>query len=284
MQGVYAENVLIDIDGITLRGVGGVGTVRITPATGSAVTITNCTSASVKTFAASKDASALVTNGKTAAPVKTELIDLYIEGAELAAPKIAIVGHPTRPPLGIAPHGITLSNCLIGHKDSNAGRAILAYYAEFVRVRSNCEFWAGTDVFNCLGFYAENSSVQNFLLDYDPTAAPAPKGFEFGLVGGNAVFTGPTVEIRGITPNEKIQPTLNSTFYDLILREGATLNMVGGSTNDVTVEGGANWTGGGVYIGGNLNLIAGTGKAQLNGGFIGALNDPSDRLVRKFTD
>jgi hypothetical protein len=279
LQGTYRENVVIDLDGIILRGLGGVGTVRIQPKTGSAVTITNCTPASVKSFAVSKNASVLQSNGKAVAPVKIELVDLSLESAEATAPTVCIVGSPNRPPLGGQPHAIALSNCLVHHADVN-GKALLAYFAEYIRARHNCEITAPTEIFNCLGFLVDDTDVQNFVLDFDPAAAPAPAGFELGLVGNNASFLGETAEIRGSGGNP-LQPTLNTTFFDLVLRETATFSMVGGCANSVTAEGGASWTADDVHVRGNLNIASGPGKVTMNAGrYMGALADPSAKLVR----
>jgi hypothetical protein len=280
MQGTYRENVLIDIDGIVLRGLGGVGTVRIQPTTGSAVTITNCTPASVKSFAVSKNASLLKDNAKTVAPAKVELVDLALESAEAGVPTICIAGFPKRPPLGKAPQAaITLSNCLVHHADAN-GKALLAYFAEYIRVRHNCEITAPTEIFNCLGFLVDDTDVQNFMLDFDPAAAPAPAGFELGLVGNNASFLGETAELRG-SGGDPLQPTLNTTFFDLVLRETATFSMVGGCANSVTTEGGASWMAEDVYVRGNLNIATGSGQVTMNAGrYMGTLTDPSAKLVR----
>lgn len=281
LQGTYAENVVIDIDGVVLRGLGGVGSVRIIPKSGPAVTITNATPASVQSFAVSKDPAVLQSNGKAASPVKAELVDLYLESADGASPTVCVVGHPSRPAIGAAPHAIVLSNCLVHHADPQNGKALLAYFAEFIRARHNCELSAPTEIFNCLGFLVDDSDVQGFVLDFDPSAAPAPAGFELGLVANNASFLGPAAEIRGITPNEKVQPTLNTSFFDLILREAATFKMIGGCANQVEADGGATWKADGVHVLGNLTFAPGQAKVEMNGGrYMGALTDPAQRLVR----
>lgn len=57
--------------------------------------------------------------------------------------------------------------------------------------------------------------------------------------------------------------------------------MLGGAANHVTAEGGASWTAEGVYVRGDLNIAAGPGKVTMNAGrYMGALNDPSAKLVR----
>lgn len=277
LQGIYDETVVIDVDGVSLRGLGGVGTVRIRPSSGPAVVITSAAAASVVQFAGTKDPAVLQTSGKPASPERIELVDLYLEATDAASPTVCIVGDPKRTPIG--GQGITLSNCMLHHNDQN-GKALLAYYAQFIRVRHNCELTAPTEVFNCSGFWVDDSDVQAFVLDFDPTAAPAPGGIEFGLVGSNASFLGPFAEIRGVSKNT-IQPTLNTMFFDLVLRDQCTFNMIGGCANDVTAEGGASWIAEGVHVRGKLDIAAGPGKVRMDAGrYMGALNDPSKKLVR----
>jgi hypothetical protein len=279
MQGTYRENVVIDQDGIILRGLGGIGTVRIRPDSGSAVVITNATAASVKSFAASKDPTLLQSNGKTVTPVMVELVDLSLQSADAASPTLVIAGRPQAMPIGGTEQGIVLSNCLVHHSDVE-GKAMLAYFAGYIRARHNSEITAPTEIFNCLGFLVDDTDVQNFVIDFDPVAAPAPAGLELGLVGNNASFLGETAEIRGSAGNE-LQPTLNTTFFDLVMRGSAKFAMLGGVVNHVTAEGSASWTGEGVYVRGNLNIAAGPGKVTMNAGrYMGALNDPSAKLVR----
>lgn len=246
MQGTYAENVVISQDGIILRGLGGVGTVRIAPPTGSAVTITNCLPASVKTFVASRDSSVLQKNAAATLPVKVELVDLAIQGIDVTAPAVCVVGCPNDPPapkpLGTRPHGIALSNCMVGHNDSVNGKALFAYYVDIFRARHNTEITAPTEVLNCLWFNTDDADIQDFVIDFDPSAAAAPPAAgQLGLVCNNTLFAGQTLEIRGSVGNE-VQPVLNTAVGNLVVRENARFTMIGGSAYSVTTEGNARLT------------------------------------------
>ena len=287
LQGVYKENVFVGHDGLCLRGLGGAGTVSISPDKGPALIVSNATQASVQKYIGGGDPHALQGGGKLNSPHLLHVFDLQLATGDPAASAVYVVGDPKGPPLGDAM--ISLSHCMINAPQ----KALHAYFCHYIWVRHNSEVTAATDIFNCGGIWVDDSSMLDFKLTYDsghdlgvPQIAGFPGG-QFGLVGYNSFFPGGTVELRlTAKPSDDqaaggLQPTIQTTFWDLVVAGHSAFNMIGGYANSVTVEGTANWYGQDVHVQGDMSFAAGPGKVQMDGGrYMGSVSDASGKFVR----
>lgn len=282
MQGVYNENVVIDQDGLILRGMGGLGSVRIRPDSGPALVVTNASAASVQQYIATGARTALASNGK-ASPRAVQFIDLGFESTGDAA-SVYVVGQPDTSRRLADEAYVMFSHC-----EFWGAKSLHAYFAGMLWLRHNSEVYGATEIFNCGGIWVDDSSLVDFTLAYDvkdPSGTPLmaaygnQPGGQFGLVGNNAFVIG-RCELSGNTALPPPQPTVDSTFWDIVLRQTARFDMIGGYCNSVTADGGAAWTGQNVHVQTNLTFPAGPAKSRLDGGrYMGTLTDPGNRFVR----
>ena len=282
MQGVYHENVFIDQDGLILRGMGGLGTVRIKPNVGPAVVVSNATRASVEQYIATNNRGALQ-SGSRPSPQTVQFFDLGFESSDSSA-SVYVVGKPDTSRRLADLHYIMFSHC-----EFWGAKSLHAYFTNMIWLRHNSEIYGSTEIFNCGGVWIDDSGTLDFTLDYnvnDPFGTPLLNGYgnkpggQFGIVALNAFFIG-NVEVRGNSPLPPPQPTIDSTFWDIAVRDAGEFNIIGGYCNSVTTDGGATWTGQNVHIQTNLTFAPGPGKVQLDGGrYMGTLTDPSAKFVR----
>ena len=273
-QGNYPEKVFIGIDGLCLRGLGGV--TKINPPTGPAIVVTNATSASVDQYIAGNDPHVLVRTGNS--PHTLRLIDLTLEPLDQDAAAIYVLGAPASPQ-HLGDSGIFLDRCNLY---PTSERGVVAYFCDYLYVRQSSEVIGRSDVFNCGGIYVEDSAMADITMTWDPAHdLKAPAGITaVGLVGKNAVVEG-TTTLKGAATYTG-QPTIDSSFTTLNLQGSSCLAMQGGYIGAaLSVDGNATWLAQNVHVQGNLAFAAGTGKARLDGGsYIGTVKDPNGRFVR----
>ena len=279
LQGNYQEKVFIGIDGLCLRGLGGV--TKIKPLTGPAIVVSNATSASVDQYIASNDPHVLVRAGSNS-PHYLQLIDLWIETPDPMAYAIYVLGAPTALPLGDDVHaGISLNRCEVFAPQS--GKGLNGYFSHQIYLRDGTEVVGATDVFNCGGIWVEDSLLTGLTLTWDPAHdLKVPLGATaFGLVGKNAIVEG-TTTLKGVSIFTG-QATIDSSFGDLVLQGAYSLPMQGGYIGaSLSVDGSATWIAQNVHVQGNLTFATGRVRAQMDGGrYIGTLTDPSKRLYRR---
>jgi len=275
LQGLYRENVFIGTDGICLCGIG--GSIHISPLQGPALVVSNATQASVQQYISGGDPAVL--QSAKAAVHSVNVVDLAFETDDPASAAVYVVGcpDPSAPPFG--DQEITFSNCVITRTDTSL-KALHASYCQYVHLRNSCEIAGATRVIDCLGFFVDNSEFGDLKLDYD--AKPNPAVVVFGFVGNNALCSGVNVELGGETPRPPIQPTVNSTFWDLAVRGNTSFEMYGGTLHSLTVDGTAQWIGRGVQVITDLTLQPGAVPVQFDGGhYMGTVAGAKERLIRK---
>lgn len=284
LQGIYTETVFVNQDGLCLRGLGGLGTVAIRPRRGPALVVTNSTPEAIQLYRQDGDPHALAGTATSRSPHSLQLVDLDLGTPDPDSYAVYVVGDPNGPPVG--DRMITLSHCSISLHGSGTAKALHAYFCHYIWIRHNCEILAPVDVLNCGGVWVDDSGMLDFTLTYDrkhDLGVPAIAGFpggQFGLVGNNAFFAGGTVTLRG-DASGGVQPTVQTTFWDLAVRGTSTFETIGGYANSIAVEGGARWYGQDVHVQGNLTFDPGSKKVQLDGGrILGKVSDPSGRFVR----
>ena len=282
LQGVYPESVVVSTDGLCLRGFGGVATIR--PPKGPALVVTNASTAATQQYIAGGDPHVLQgssTKGKS--PHSLKLFDLSLETKDPGPAAVYIAGDPKGDPVGNGE--IAFNRCTILPA---SGKALNAYFCHFIHFRDSSDVNGTTDILNCIAVWVDDTLMLDFTMTWNskhdlgvPKNPGTGTAAQFGLIGYHAFFPGGVVTLQNDISEKVIQPTIDSTFWQLDIRGMNQFEMAGGTVNALNVDGTASWYGQNVYVQGDLSFGAGSGTVQLDGGrYMGKVKDPDGKFIR----
>jgi hypothetical protein len=276
--GIYDERVFILKSGVGLWGRGGQGLCQIKPTAGSALVVSNATSASLATYVDGGAYSGLVNDGAGPKDSQFRNIDFYPQdGTSPAVQLIGVKGDVAADTTSFGSNELDFFDCTM--RTTGGALSLYARNANYVTLNDGCWAAAPVTMFNVAGMWNVSTTVSDLLtLTFNTADSEGyASGGNYGLRGSNSKLA--TTILSGTTGTGEL---IDCTFTGPVtVKETANFNLSGGGIlGDVTVEAAATFIGEGIHIQGDPTFSAGSGVVSIDGGeWSGTLTDPSSRLT-----